>query len=477
MEKQLEKLDDIINDESLTNIPTKKPQIDQPINIKITNQIEDAAWFDVEDSKIEIDITKVARLRKLRKTEEEKTITGQEYQTRLKQFYNDKLKTTNFYGWAFDDEQNQIHQQSVIQDNEYDNNPNQILDKMLQTQYSVYTDNYKPQNLLNEIVDIERIGQIPIKDKHNAVIQDIDFHTNNLVFFTSGLDQLIKIFTIRENKPAFRDNIKLLKQVYVENFPISTAQFLLQKNQILLASQNKRHLLYYDLVSDKVEKISSHLFTQRFSSKIDKFVISPDQNYIAVYSSEGYIMILNAHTKQFLFEFKMNEECKSLCFSFDSKFLFSGGKTNKIYQWDLSKRSIFDVFLNEGSQCTNNIKMSSNGGFFAASSDSGVVNVFEYEKNTNKMKKEVIKEIQNLTTSIDNLSFNSQNEILLCASKWKINAIRLVHVPSFTVFANWPNFKTQVKLISACKFSHNGKYLAIGNDAGLTHIYNFKHYN
>lgn len=45
----------------------------------------------------------MARLRKLRKTEEEKTVDGKEYQRRLKSFYNDRLKNSSFYGWAYDD--------------------------------------------------------------------------------------------------------------------------------------------------------------------------------------------------------------------------------------------------------------------------------------------------------------------------------------------------------------------------------------
>jgi hypothetical protein len=40
-------------------------------------------------------------LRKLRKVDDEKIIDGAEYTKRLKSFYNDRLKNTNFYGWAY----------------------------------------------------------------------------------------------------------------------------------------------------------------------------------------------------------------------------------------------------------------------------------------------------------------------------------------------------------------------------------------
>lgn len=93
----------------------------------------------------------------------------------------------------------------------------------------------------------------------------------------------------------------------------------------------KKHLLSYDLISDKIEKVSSHLFTQRFDTKIENLAISPNEAYLAVFSQAGYVMVLNAKTKQFLFEFKMNEPCTSVAFSFDSKYLFSAGKNGKIY--------------------------------------------------------------------------------------------------------------------------------------------------
>jgi hypothetical protein len=42
----------------------------------------------------------VARLRKLRKNNTEKSISGIEYQERLKDFYKNKLAASSFYRWA-----------------------------------------------------------------------------------------------------------------------------------------------------------------------------------------------------------------------------------------------------------------------------------------------------------------------------------------------------------------------------------------
>lgn len=44
----------------------------------------------------------------------------------------------------------------------------------------------------------------------------------------------------------------------------------------------------------------------------------------------------------------------------------------------------------------------------------------------------------NLTTSITDLKFGPTSEVLAFCSKWKKNALRLVHIPSFTAYQNFP---------------------------------------
>ena len=121
--------------------------------------------------------------------------------------------------------------------------------------------------------------------------------------------------------------------------------------------------------------------------------------------------------------------------------------------------------------------MSENGVYLAAGSSSGIVNIYNYDQSTHKINKTPIKEITNLTTKISGLKFNAANEILACSSKWKKNAIKLVHFPSMTTFQNWPNIKTKLNNITAFDISYNCKYMAAGNENGNIFLYNFEHYN
>ncbi len=88
----------------------------------------------------------------------------------------------------------------------------------------------------------------------------------------------------------------------------------------------------------------------------------------------------------------------------------------------------------------------------------------------------LIKEVQNITTKVDDLCFNYTGEILAAYSSWKRNALKLIHLKSQTVFMNWPNIQTNLQKVSAIAFSPNSKFLSVGNDEGALNIYTLSHY-
>jgi hypothetical protein len=74
------------------------------------------------------------------------------------------------------------------------------------------------------------------------------------------------------------------------------------------------------------------------------------------------------------------------------------------------------------------------------------------------------------------LCFNPAGEILLGASRWKRNNVKLVNIPALNVYQNWPDFKTVFRYSNCVGFSSDSKLLAIGNETGNVVVYKFKHY-
>jgi U3 small nucleolar RNA-associated protein 18 len=67
-------------------------------------------------------------------------------------------------------------------------------------------------------------------------------------------------------------------------------------------------------------------------------------------------------------------------------------------------------------------------------------------------------------------------QILAMASRMKKDALRLVHLPSCTVFSNWPTSRSPLGYVHSLAFSPGGGYLAVGNAKGRALLYRLHHY-
>jgi U3 small nucleolar RNA-associated protein 18 len=87
-----------------------------------------------------------------------------------------------------------------------------------------------------------------------------------------------------------------------------------------------------------------------------------------------------------------------------------------------------------------------------------------------------LKALMNLTTSIDSLSFSHDSQMLLMGSRLKKDSLRIVHLPSLTVFANWPTGRSPLQYVHSAAFSPHSGFLGIGNAKGRALLYRLHHY-
>lgn len=81
---------------------------------------------------------------------------------------------------------------------------------------------------------------------------------------------------------------------------------------------------------------------------------------------------------------------------------------------------------------------------------------------------------EQLTTPITNIAFTPDGQLLAFASKHKKDALRLVHLPSCTVYRNWPTENTPLGRISAVAFGNQSDLLAVGNDQGKIRMWEIR---
>lgn len=87
-----------------------------------------------------------------------------------------------------------------------------------------------------------------------------------------------------------------------------------------------------------------------------------------------------------------------------------------------------------------------------------------------------LKSVMNMTTSADFVKFSPDGQVLAMSTRREHNGLKLLHVPSRTVFSNWPTSKTPLKYVWGVDFSPGGGYLAVGNDRGKCLLYKLRHY-
>ena len=102
-----------------------------------------------------------------------------------------------------------------------------------------------------------------------------------------------------------------------------------------------------------------------------------------------------------------------------------------------------------------------------------MVNIYKRKTCWSSTNPNPEKIVLNLTTSVTDLKFNPSSEILAMASEVKENSVKLLHVPSMTVFSNFPSFNFNVKRPNCIDFSLNGGYFSIGNNRGAANLYRY----
>ncbi|KAJ9560016.1 hypothetical protein OSB04_005176 [Centaurea solstitialis] len=410
-------------------------------------------WVDEEEEKTNINIAKINRLRKIRKEEDETVITGSEYVSRLRAQH---IKLNPSTEWARKDK-------TYNSDDDSDQE-NGDVDSILQTTEDlVVKDGSK---LLPGLLEYSRLVDANAQDPSSGPINSVQFHRNGQLLLTGGLDKKLRFFQIDGKR-----NTKI-QTIFVDDCPIRKAAFTPDGSQVIVSGRRK-FFYSFDLVKAKMDKIGP--LVGRDEKSLETFEISPDSNTIAFVGNEGYILLVSSKTKELIGTLKMNGTARALAFVDGGRQLMSTGGDGHIYHWDLRTMTCLHKGVDEG--CITGTALSSSpvGNIFAAGSDSGIVNVYNRDEFLGGNRKP-IKTIENLTTKVDFMKFNSDAQILAVCSSMKKNSMKLIHIPSFTVFSNWPPSNRALQFPRCLDFSPGGGMMAMGNADGHVLLYKLNHY-
>eukprot|EP01068_Selenidium_serpulae_P004396 Selendium_serpulae@DN3547_c0_g1_i2.p1 len=80
-----------------------------------------------------------------------------------------------------------------------------------------------------------------------------------------------------------------------------------------------------------------------------------------------------------------------------------------------------------------------------------------------------------LSTAISSIAVHESGELMAVGSRFKPKSLKMIHLESKTIFANWPA-KTSLGYVSALAFGKSGHF-AIGQEDGKIHTFQLSHFS
>ncbi|CAX40936.1 U3 small nucleolar RNA-associated protein, putative [Candida dubliniensis CD36] len=455
------------------------------------DQDSDNAWEDSDDEKINISLLTSDKLKKLRKTPQDSVISGKSYIVRLRSQFEKIYPRPQ---WIEDIEDNS-DEEKELSDVDIDNEDEEgrlgsttaLLNILSSTEKFINT---KQLKLISaNKISITRLKDANYKRIGKSGIQTIDFHPNYPILLTGGFDKTIRIYQIDGKSNNF------ITSYFLKNCPIMQASFYPQlssksgddakNSNLIYASGRRRYMNKINLSTGEIEKISRLYGHEQTQKSFEYFKISPRGTYIGLTGNNGWCNLLNAQTGHWIHGFKIEGTIVDFAFANDESFIMIINSAGEVWEFALEGKitsktpnKIIRKWYDDGGVGITKLQIGGkNNRWVAIGNNNGIVNIYDrlgFIPETAHPKP--IKTVENLITSISSLVFNPDGQLLCIASRAKRDALRLVHLPSGSVYSNWPTSGTPLGKVTSIAFSPNNEMLAIGNQSGKVTLWRLNHY-
>ncbi|XP_033974684.1 U3 small nucleolar RNA-associated protein 18 homolog [Trematomus bernacchii] len=300
-------------------------------------------------------------------------------------------------------------------------------------------------------------------------LTSVQFHPNAQVVMTAGLDQSLSLFQVDGKSNPQIQSIRL------EKFPVHRAAFSRDGEMVIATSLRNKMFYLYDMMEGKVTPVTSVRGLNE--ARVKEFSVCPEGGALLLSGTRGYLHLLTLKTREVVSSMKINGEVVGVAFSPDGSKVFANSEEGEVYVWDLRSSRCVSRFSDEGCVTGTSIAASRDGRYLACGSQSGVVNVYSQEACLRSDKPRPLKAVMNLLTPVTALTFNPSSEILAMASRSEDEAVRMLHLPSLSVFSNFPVSKRKIVYrASSLDFSPHSGFFSLANNKGHAPLFRLLHY-
>ena len=227
---------------------------------------------------------------------------------------------------------------------------------------------------------------------------------------------------------------------------------------------------------------------------MERFKLSPCGRYMGLVGSSkkggGILNVLDAKTSQWIASARIEGKNGVADFAWwsDGEGLTVVGKGGEVGEWCVENRSFVARWYDDGSIGATVLTLGGPNGpeslggdrWVVIGSQSGVVNIYDRREFVSGNEVKVMerpkpkRRFEQLTTPTSQLEISPDGQLLVLSSKWKKDALRLVHLPSCTVYRNWPTSSTPLGRITAVAFGSGSDILAVANEAGKIRLWEIR---
>ncbi|XP_056144005.1 U3 small nucleolar RNA-associated protein 18 homolog [Lampris incognitus] len=422
------------------------------------------AWED-EDDEIEEEVDMTHRYRRnLMKGDKEMTMTKQKLQKRMKEQFQKSMGGTP--SWAETKVKKKKNKRKVEKDDNDEEDEDDEDDDLLRK-----TGNFvsSSASLPAGILEMKKCSHANCDRTSTKRLTTVQFHPSAQVIMTAGHDRSISLFQVDG-----KTNPKI-QSINLERFPVHKAQFTADGEKVVATSMKNKMFYLYDMMEGRVVPV--HSVRGLNEPRVKDFYVAPQGETLLLTGNNGYLHVMTLKTREVVRSMKINGKVAGVAFSHDGSKIFTNSEEGEVYVWDMRSSRCVNRFADDGCVRGISIAASRNGQYLACGSESGVVNMYSQDACLNSDNPKPLKALMNLLTSATSLSFNPSSEILAIASRVTDDALRLVHLPSLTVFSNFPIFKRKIIFRTTCfDFSPNSGFFSLANNNGGAPLFRLLHY-
>ncbi|CAK7221422.1 U3 snoRNP protein [Sporothrix curviconia] len=366
----------------------------------------------------------------------------------------------------------------------------------------------RARRLRPEVIDIQKTRDIPTQ--HAGPVGSLSFHPAYNVLLSSSVSSVLHLHQVAPG--AHPTPNPLLTSVRVYRTPVRCSAFLTDAASASASDKTDSHQVVFagrrpyfhtwDLVSGKVQKISrvqGHGLEHR---SMERFRLSPAGTHMALIATDrkrgGIVNVLNVQTMQWVAQARHESVggVADLQWWRDGSGMTILGRDGRVGEWSLETRRFVGVWRDDGS--TGGTVLALGGGqvggqtggpdalggdrWVAIGSKTGITNLYNRASllvagsspATVATNPTPLRVLEQLITPVTSIAFTPDGQLMAFASKHKRDALRLVHLPSATVYRNWPTSKTPLGRITAVAFGRDSDFLAVGNDTGKTRLWEIR---